>query len=277
MIRFKRNKTYLVPTFAILTRASLPGASTASRWRANRRRAARRRSLSLSSCSEPESEIPLSDNEPSVLWRDVVDARVVVLESPRTTGPCAKTWWTVNTAMTTYQLLTAYKVGQNKTCIAANLLSIVGPTHTHNHIYSPKPNTEPPSLTSLPWKSVNRNSLLYSISIYSHPDYTATNCGNKQWRYIDVWLCTSYIYKCIKSVRSDQLATKLTSRISHSWVDGRFPYSIKINLTLFMPRKHTGDILLYSLLTSTPDGNDCLTSLPNRFTPRERKPVTNLW
>lgn len=152
-MRFKRNKTYLVPTFAILARASLPGASTASRWRANRRRAARRRSLSLSSCSEPESEIPLSDNEPSVLWRDVVDARVVVLESPRTTGPCAKTWWTVNTATTTYQLLTAYKVGQNKTRMAANLLSIVGPTHTHtythtithNHIYSPKPDTAPPS------------------------------------------------------------------------------------------------------------------------------------
>lgn len=205
MVRLKRNKTYLVPTFAILTRASLPGASTASRWRANRRRAARRRSLSLSSCSEPESEIPLSDNEPSVLWRDVVDARVVVLESPRTTGPCAKTWWTVNTATTTYQLLATYKVEQNKTSMAANLLSTVGPTHTHIIYIQPKTRYSA-TVTSHPRKSVNRNSLLYCISLYSHPQYTATNCGNKQWRYTDVWLYTSYIYKCRKSIiRSDQL------------------------------------------------------------------------
>jgi len=208
MIRFKRNKTHLVPTFAILTRASLPGASTVSRWRANRRRAARRRSLSLSSCSEPESEIPLSDNEPSVLWRDVVDARVVVLESPRTTGPCAKTWWTINLATTTYQLLTADKVGQNKTCNGSQLTVNSWP-NTHTITYTVQnpiqrhPHNAPMKICQQKFPIIQYFNLQPSW-LYS------TNCGNEQWRFIDVWLYTSYIYKCR---RSDQQATKLTSRI----------------------------------------------------------------
>jgi len=33
------------------------------------------------------------------------------------------------------------------------------------------------TLLWLPWKSVNRNSLLCSMSIYHHPRHSATNCG----------------------------------------------------------------------------------------------------
>jgi hypothetical protein len=48
---------------AIFRRALQSGARTTSSWRTNRRIAAKRRSRSPISCSEPSSEMPLSDSE----------------------------------------------------------------------------------------------------------------------------------------------------------------------------------------------------------------------
>lgn len=51
---------------AMCTRASLSGERTTSNCLTNRLMAANRRSLSPTSCSEPSSDMPLSDQEPSV-------------------------------------------------------------------------------------------------------------------------------------------------------------------------------------------------------------------
>jgi hypothetical protein len=51
-------------------------------------------------------------------------------------------------------------------------------TNTHTHIHRAKPQYSA-TLTLWPRKSVNRNSLLYSIAIYHHPHHTATNTGEQ--------------------------------------------------------------------------------------------------